>query len=128
MNAKIKNNLYALITVVYLSGCASGTQQLVRFDEESMHKAGFNKAHIECDKIASDFKTDISSNAVGGAAIGAGIYALTGAILGVNAGTLAGVGALHGGLSGAGSAVIRNRNNYRSVLIQCMRDRGFMAY
>lgn len=117
--------------VLVLTGCAAPGQydaNRIRFSEESLARPEYNRDFIACDRIASSNKASILGNAAGTAAIGAGIGAMTGAIMGFGTGKLAALGAATGGVSGAAGAYAYNQNDYRSTMIQCMRDRGYQAY
>lgn len=135
-DAELSKILIALFCAS-LIGCASTPQNTLDYShvpiipsDETRKHPDYTKHFHQCDWYATSEQVGIGRSAANGALIGAGIAAATGLIIGIDGGyaRLAGIGAAYGGLSSGAWAKMSNDQKYKTVMVQCLRDKGHHVY
>lgn len=130
-----------IIAALLLSGCATSPPQNpfdyshvnIVASTETRENPEYTKDFNDCNWYATSDGVNPARAAAGGALSGAAIASAFGLILGVNGGygSLAGVGALSGAISGTAGAAAHNKLSdmeYKRIMVQCLRDKGYHVY
>ena len=134
--SNMKKYLYFIALIVVISGCVPYHQTgFVKYPEiqSTSHyksKPGYTDAYKECERmaVAANINSVNSSNTLDNAATGAIVGALTGAAFGADIATVSGVGAATGVITTDQRQPQYNQNEYKRIMLDCMRDRGYQVY